>query len=48
VDVAVSAQNIGQHDRITAIGFPASLPVTLTVPSRGPRIDREQRKPGAD
>ena len=48
MDVPISAQNIGQHDRITAVGFPAGLPVTITVPSRGTGIDRKQRESCCD
>ena len=48
VNVPVSAQDVGQHDRITTIGFPPSLPVPLTVPSRGPGIDRKQRESRCD
>jgi hypothetical protein len=48
VDVAVSAQNVGQHDRIAAVGFTAGLPVTLAVASRSTRIDWKQREPCCD
>ena len=48
VDVPVSAQVVGQHDRIATIGFPPGLPVPLTVPSRGPGIDRKQRESRCD
>jgi hypothetical protein len=48
VDVPVSAQDVGQHDRITTIGFPTGLPVPLTVPSRGSGIDRKQRESRCD
>jgi hypothetical protein len=39
VDVPVSAQDVGQHDRITTIGFPPGLPVPISyVESAQPLI----------
>ena len=46
VDVAVGAQNVGQHHRIGVFGFTAGLPVPLAVPSHCARIDRKHGQPG--